>query len=188
MDATVKKLYDAIDLHRKKPVPPDVPTTHYGATGYDPMSPYPVITSRVRYANIADVINNKGYPAVYPQSYTPVPDYFKRFNITPYFNPGEDVDYAKGSLTIAGMVDLNSMKAPWSLQREQDIAEVLELARAYNRTLTSLVNVDMKVKAYIPRLQALIKVLEKGYKRVLKKHGKLELSSDIVDLLRRMVR
>ena len=55
----------------------------------DPMDPYTLPTSDNNYDNVTDVINRKPFAAVYPQSYTPIPNYFKRFGYAPFYQPGE---------------------------------------------------------------------------------------------------
>ena len=185
-----QRVLEMIARDKEPPPPPGPEETLTGINGRDPMSPYRVVKSTVAYDDIADLINRKGFPAIYPQSYTPIPDYFLRNNIPPYFNPGEDVDYAKGSLTIAGMIELTNNGQPWALQRDEDIEDVLTLTLKYKDYIRDYVDKNDNVRRYIPQLEKFIAVMKKGRQRMYRRKGIMDAPAmkDIVSMLQKLLR
>jgi hypothetical protein len=186
LDSLKKALKETPGLRPIQPPVIDPKDYITGVAGNDPMSPYNVPSSKMVYENITEVINEKGFAALFPQSYTPLPWYFQRFGITPYFNPGEDTDYAKGSLTIAGMIELSNNGQPWGLQREQDIEMVITIAEAYLSAIDAYPS-DPKLRAYAVRVRRFLQLMEKGRKRMYKRQGKAS-PIDFVSLLKRIIR
>ena len=150
--------------------------------------PYTLPKSPSGFKNIVDVINNKGYHAVYPQSFTVVSPYYSRNNITPYFNPGEGEDYAHGSITIAGMIDLVANDLPWALDRDQDIEEVIAITEEYAKLLAPRQAESIELKAYACKVKGFLQVMYKGRDRMLKRTGRTATDKrDIVSILKKIL-
>lgn len=169
--------------------PQNDPREHLpGIMGNDPMSPYSRPTSQAYFHDIAEVINKKPFKATFPQSYTPVSTYFTKNGITPYFNPGPDSDYAKGMITVAGMIELTNQGKPWALERDQDIELVITIAQQYLDVVKSYMN-DQRIRAYAGRVERFLAVMEQGRSRMYRRHGKLNpFAIDFAALLRRFIR
>lgn len=172
------------------PIPPKQPKRdpRLGILSKDPMSPYNIPSTPNYYKNIADVMNNKQFPAYYPQSYTPISPYFLENRITPYFVPGEDTDYAYGALTVAGMVELTKMGAPWRLTNENDLDIVLAIAEYYRKTMEQHMH-DPKISSYAKGVDVLIRVLLKGRDQLHRRQGKLQPGAlDVLTIIQRFLR
>lgn len=158
-----------------------------GIMGADPMSPYRLPNSYLDYKDITEVVNNKPFAAIYPQSYTPVPQYYRDFNITPYFNPSEDEDYARGALTIAGMVELTANNQPWSLRRTEDLQRVYDIATSYLDQIAEYTQTDKSLENYARKMRALVNVVEKAMVRAEnRKRGNRPRRRSFLDLFRGM--
>lgn len=96
----------------------------------NPMSPYEFPRSP-EYNSITDVINKKPYQGSYPQSLTYIPEYFSKFHISPFYEVNPIDDYAKGTLTIAIMIQLTIKKEPWKLLYLDDYADVIKNTREF---------------------------------------------------------
>lgn len=155
----------------------------------DPMSPYTNPESQLVFNSIAEEINKRSFKAVYPQSYTPIPAYFAESNITPYFNPGEDVDYAHGAITIAGMIDLVAMKSPWALERVEDFDTIISLVVRYREQLSRLSDNSRQIKEYLLKVDRFLAVMERGRLRAYRRIGKIEIlrSKDIKYFLKDLI-
>ena len=186
-------IIDRIDADSKKEpvryVEKKDPREHlFGINGIDPMSPYIPPSSVTRFENIADVINRKGFHASYPQSYTVVPNYYRRFNITPYFNPGADSDYAKGMLTIAGMIELNENRQPWQLARDQDVGLVIAIAEEYLKSMDSS-RMDARCRDYCAKVERFLKVMRHGQDKIDVRTGTVNPNTlDFLAVLKKMLR
>ena len=168
--------------------PPDSRRFLKGVMGVDSMSPYTLPSSQTVFKSIADVVNNKGFPAIYPQSYTPIPEYYRKYGITPYFNPGEGEDYAKGSLTVAGMIELTVNGQPWALQRDQDLELVRIIAERYYASIEPFTKDNIQIKAYAANVQLFLKTVRKGLDRLAKRTGKsLPSDNDLFRILGKML-
>lgn len=145
----------------------------------DPMSPYDNPHSQLVFESISDEINKRSFKAVYPQSYTPVSSYFTENGITPYFSPGEDVDYAHGAITIAGMIDLVSMGKPWALERVEDFDIIIERTLQYRDLLQH--HKSNTATQYLAKVNRFLAVMEKGRLRAYRRIGKVDVlrSKDI---------
>ena len=180
------------EVKRKSFIPPvekepeDYRVHLKGVNGTDGMSSYNLPSSNIRYKNITDVMNKKPFSASYPQSYTPVAGYFRKFGIAPFFSPGADSDYAYGSLTIAGMVELTENKQPWQLARDQDIGLILHIAKEYLDSLRGAMN-NPTVANYARKVDRFIQVMESGYTRMRLRKGETTLGSDFVSVLKRLL-
>ena len=139
----------------------------------DPMSPYRYPESKLIFDSITDEINSRSFKAVYPQSYTPIPRYFTDFNITPYFSPGEDMDYAHGAITIAGMIDLVSMKQPWALENVTDFDTIIQITNKYYDLISKTEN--RSIAEYRQRVERFLRVMEKGRLRAYRRIGKIDV-------------
>lgn len=158
-----------------------------GVNGVDPMSPYDIPSSILQYSSIADVMNKKGFDASFPQSYSVVPGYFRRFNITPYFNPGADSDYAHGSLTIAGMIELTENDQPWQLSRDQDIDLIITIAEQYLDSIQGVLS-DPRMRDYSQKVHRFLKVMRRGQERVSIRTGKVNPNAiDFARILKKML-
>ncbi len=159
-----------------------------GCMGDDPMSPYRIPSSQIVFTSIEDIINKKPYSAMFPQSYTPIPAYFLRFGITPYFNPMEYEDFAYGKLTIAGMIDLTCNNQPWVLERDQDFDEIIALTRHY---LNQIENLDQnnKMKLQKNRLNMFLKVMYEGRSRMCKRRNLVDTGPKaLTKILNKLIR
>lgn len=139
------------------------PNYSKGVTAYDPMSPYEYIPPKQVFTDLAEVINEKSFHGSYPQSYTPVPEYFKKYGYSPYYDPEEFTDYARGALTIANMIELTANDQPWKLDRIQDLYLIKEIVDRYysQMNLPSVAN-DIRVKAYKQRVEMFLRRLNKA--------------------------
>ena len=159
----------------------------FGVNGTNSMSPYEIPSSITYFKSIADVMNKKGFNASFPQSYSVVPGYFRRFNITPYFNPGPDSDYARGSLTIAGMIELCENDQPWQLERDQDIDLVIVIAEQYLDSVQNVLS-DPRMREYAQKVQRFLKIMRRGQEKVAIRTGKLNPNAiDFVRVLKKMI-
>lgn len=179
-------------------VAPDVPKQVYtprpyprypSALDYDPMNPYTPPRSRdTPYADIVDLIRNKPFRATYPESFTPIPEYYRENNITPPYVPIEDCDYAHGSITIDGMITLANSDMPWALENSADMQLVLDVCNEYLRLARAAPTQTQAIKVSIRNVEKLVSVLEKGLARALKREGKFtKIKQDIFSLLKRAV-
>lgn len=132
----------------------------------DPMSPYEIPHTPPEYKDLTEVMNNRGFAAIYPQTYTPIPDYYRKFNIPPYFNPGEGDDWARGSLTIAGMIELTTNQQPWMIRRIEDLDVIYQITTEYLERISPFVNTNTRVRVYVGKIKLFLQVLEKGMRRV----------------------
>lgn len=153
----------------------------------DLMSPYRNPESKLVFDSIADEINTRSFKAVYPQSYTPIPRYFTDFNITPYFSPGEDTDYAHGAITIAGMIDLVSMNRPWALENVDDFTTIINLVTQYYEYISKSTN--KSITDYRQRVEKFLRVMEKGRVRAYRRIGKMDVlrSKDLKYILEEFI-
>lgn len=159
-----------------------------GCMGDDPMSPYRIRTSKLVYKDIADIINNKPYSAVYPQTYTPIPKYFLDNGLTPYFSPMEGEDFAPGKLTIAGMIDLANTDQPFIIVRDQDFEEIYEITKTYLDQLLNL-DLDRKYKAQEVRVRVFLNLLTAGLEKVyLRRNINDRGPNALVNILKKLVR
>lgn len=167
---------------------PDDPRKHLtGILGIDPMSPYTKPRSVTQFTDIADVINRKQYTAYYPQTYAPVSNYFIEYNIQPYFNPGSGEDYARGAITIAGMIELVANELPLKIERDQDLDEIIKLAQAYLDSISEIR--DPHYKQYAKRTQHFVAVMTEARDKMLVRNGQtLPNSPSILDIIKRLVK
>jgi hypothetical protein len=153
-----------------------------GVNRLDPMSPYTPPKSKLYFENITDVIRNKQFSGVYPQSYGPMANYFKEFGITPYFEQEDFIDYARGALTIERMIDLTVNGKSWKLDREQDLYLVREIANAYNDQLShhALAD-DMQIQAYKKKVEIFLRKINAAISKIEHALGRSDSSMSIID-------
>ena len=188
-DSTLKQRIAALPLSTKYTydTPSDPNQGRIGITRIDPMSPYVPPVSTMKYDNIVEVINNKPFKAVFPQSFTPISEYFLRNRMTPYFNPGIDSDLAPGSITIAGMIDVIDQRLPLILEREEDIEPIIAILELYKKTVGQLN--DRKIQAYITKVDRFLLVMEDTKARMYRRHGKIsDTSFDIGEYFRQLLK
>lgn len=159
-------------LQSKEPRPKD-PTVPTSILRQDPMSPYQNPVSQMIFSSIAEEINKRSFKAVYPLSYTPVSPYFTENGITPYYNPGEDIDYAHGAITIAGMIDLVNSNRPWALENTEDFDIIINIVVQYRDLLSAHAN-NKDQKSYLIKVNKFLAVMEKGRLRAYRRIGKLD--------------
>lgn len=133
-----------------------------GVLSYDPAYPYELPRSRMVFKDIPDEINNRGFHAVYPQSFTPIPNYFTQLGIDPYYSPGEDVDYAPGSLTIAGMIELTDLGKPWKLVYADDFAVIISLVEQYVADMAPFANDNPQLLQYLKKCNLFLDRMRDG--------------------------
>ena len=153
----------------------------------NPMSPYVVPHTRSQpYEDVVDVIRHKAFKAYYPESYAPVHQYYLENNITPPYVPIDGSDYAAGSITIDGMIDLVLNDQPWALERSEDIETILTILDEYIRVMTPYDN-DKKVRISLQNVGKLRNILEAGKRRAMKRRGKITgMTLSIFDILKRL--
>ena len=156
-------------------------------TAQNPMSPYTPPVSGYKFTDISDIINHKQYKGSYPQSYAPVPEYFRKFGISPYYEPENFNDYACGVLTIATMIELTVNNQPWKLERDQDIAEVYQYAKTYYEALKNPDYENNKfIQAYKEKVVKFLKRLKPKVEIFAKKRGVFDLSDGLFALLAKL--
>ena len=159
-----------------------------GCMGNDPMSPYKIPSSQLVYKDIVDVINKKPFSAMFPQSYTPISNYFLENSISPYFNPMEHEDFATGKITISGMIDLACNGQPWVLLRDQDFNEIIHLTESYIDQVSDL-DINQKYKMQISRMKIFLNMMYKGRARMCKRRGILNTGREaLTNILKKLVR
>ena len=146
----------------------------------DPMSAYEPIQEQIEYKNIADVVNKRGFAASFPQSYTKVSGYFLRYGITPYFNPGPDVDFARGSITIAGMIELVRDNQPLQISNEKDLEIILKICADYRLSMEPYMK-DAKVANYIKNLDKFTRTVDRAIRANYKRQNK-KFSGVVTDI------
>lgn len=188
MDEAVVRLHKAKSYSTKPRVEKEDHRIHIsGVNGVDPMSPYDPPQSQLQFKNITEVINKKSFTANFPQSYTPIPGYFKRHGITPYFNPGEDSDYARGALTVAGMIELTSNNQPWQLVRDQDVDLVILIAETYLNTIKTAMS-DPNIREYAQKVKKFLDLMEEGRTRQYVRQGKINpYALDFMAILKKLL-
>lgn len=155
-----------------------------GVNGIDRMSPYCLPTSAAMYNDLAEAINKKAFLARFTQAYTPIAGYFRKFNITPYFDPGENPGMSLGMITIAGMVELVTMNEPFQLMRDQDFDTIITLAQTYYDHIIKFNN--QKLQLYAKRMQPFMKIVREGRARMLRRTGQADTKMDFVQILERI--
>lgn len=159
-----------------------------GVTAYDPMSPYTPPETPKKFSTITDVINNKFFKGCYPQSYTPVPEYFRRYGISPYYDPEDFTDYARGALTIANMIELTFNDQPWKLDRIQDIPLILAIVEDYYAQMRLPgISEDISVKAYRAKVEKFLSVLRAADAKVRNRHEVKEVSDNLINIIKKLV-
>lgn len=154
----------------------------------DKMSPYRTPSSHSVYHDLSEVINHKPFNAWYPQSYTPVPSYFKDHGFTPYFNPKEEDDYAYGALTIAGMIELTSLNSSWRLDRDQDIEVVIGIVEQYSEVLKVHASSSYH-QAYLQRIEYFLRKMYEVRDRLYHRTGRANpYRVDIVEVIKSLLR
>lgn len=156
-------------------------------TAIDPMSPYTPPVSPTGFTGISDIINRKQYSGMYPQSYGPVPEYFRKFGLTPYYEPESFNDFAHGVMTIATMIELTFNNQPWKLDREQDIKEVYELSKQYYTAISDPKYDNISsIKIYREKMSKFNKVLSKSVDKIYHRDKKFNFSNGLFDILAKM--
>ena len=188
LEAKFRKLEKEVkEQHDRTYVAPP-PNLSKGVTAYDPMSPYEYRPTKEYFSNLAEIINEKSFHGSYPQSYTPVPEYFKKHGYSPYYDPEEFMDYARGALTIANMIELTANNQPWKLDRVQDMYLIRSIVEQYRAqmNLPTVVD-DVRVKAYKQRVELFLRRLNKSiniYEHANHKNVKTET---ILDKLKKLL-
>ena len=185
----VMKQLKALHTDLTKPVEPEMPDPYAGfcgVLGKDGMSPYDVPSSPAMFKNVTDVMNRKGFKANFPQSYTPVPNYFRENGITPYFEQSID-DWARGSLTIAGMIELTANGQPWQLVHpETDLDVIMAVAKAYLDAVDNM-PATPALRNYAEKVRSFLNQMEDGRTRMYLRQGKINPHAiDLAAILNRL--
>ena len=156
-------------------------------TAKNPMSPYTPPVSPTGFTGISDIINRKQYSGMYPQSYGPVPEYFRKFGLTPYYEPEDFNDFAHGVLTIATMIELTFNNQPWKLDREQDIEEIYNISKQYYTAISDAkYDGEMSIRIYREKMSKFLKVVRKSVDKIYRKNNKYNFTNGLFDLLAKM--
>ena len=106
-----------------------------GITRIEPMSVYIPPVSTMKYNNVVEIIDNKPFKAVFPQSFIPISEYFLKNRMTPYFNSLVDSHLAPGSINITGMIDVIDQQLPLISECEEDIEPIITILDLYKKTI-----------------------------------------------------
>lgn len=155
---------------------------------YEGSYPYEVPCSKLVFKDISDEINTRGFHATYPQSYTPIPNYFLHFKVDPFFSPTEDEDFARGSVTIAGMIEMTDMKMPWRLSRDEDIPIIIELVERYVANMAPFAASSLLVKAYLIKCNKFLEIMRAGQRRMLRRRKDIKPSINFLNILQKLTR
>lgn len=158
----------------------------------DPMSPYDPPHSPVYYRSITEVLKNRPYKGSFPQSFTNIPDYFRKFNVPPFFESRDFDDYARGVMTIENMIELTATGQPWQLDRDQDVFEIISIAEEYQRQLhdpncTAGQNAKA-IESYKVKLQSFLNRMYKARDKIeVRTHGRVKAKS-LADIIKKFFR
>ena len=156
------------------------------------MSPYTAPHSPTAYRSITEVLKKRPYKGSFPQSFTEVPEYFRRYNLAPFFEPREFDDYARGVMTIENMIELTASGQPWQLDRDQDVYEIIGIAEEYQKQLhdsncTAGQN-NKAIEAYKVKLHTFLNKMYKARDKIeVRLKGRVQAKS-AVDILKRFFR
>lgn len=150
------------------------------------MSPYAQVKSSTNFTDIADVMNRKQFTAYYPQTYAPVSNYFVAYGYQPYFNPGSGEDYARGALTIAGMVELCANDISFRIDRDTDVYVVKGIAQEYLASIRDIR--DKRIELYAKKVQKLIENLNKAILIIENRNGNAQTTVSIETVLRKLIK
>lgn len=123
-----------------------------GVLGVNPMSPYETPSSTMVYANIVEYINNHPYHGWFPESYTPIPDYFTRFGLQPIYVPDAEMDYGKGVMTIGNMIEMTYLGLPWRLDEPRDLDDIIDIVEEYQDIIARPATLDGTMRDYYDRV------------------------------------
>lgn len=156
-----------------------------GVNGKDPMSPYELPQSEVVYTSITEAMNKKAFLARFPQSYTPIAGYFRRYNITPYFDPVDVDGWSKGMVTVAGMIEMVNNGIEFQLLRDQDFDVVITIAETYNKF--AMQYPDPALQSYVKKVQIFLREAEQARQRMLKRTGRYDNRVDFMSILKKIL-
>lgn len=171
-----------------KPPEPEKPSLGNSALRQNAMSPYELPRSKLSYHSLADVINNKPFIGVYPESFGNMSDYFRNTGISPYYEIMDTADFSTGVLTISLMIDLTANNQPWMLRRSQDIAVIITVTEAYYKQLCLHIENDtspisIRHKAYADKVSKFLDKMYIARDRLERSTGKLVARKNVVDIL-----
>lgn len=153
------------------------------------MSPYSIPKSGGIFKSLADVINNKHFKGIYPESFSMVPRYFRDSGISPYYEVIPGNDYSRGVLTINTMIELTAYGYKWQLTRDQDVGIIIGIAEAYNEQLRRILRpdstktADIRNVAYAEKLTKFLQVMH-AYARKLRKQKGIDVTiASLADIL-----
>jgi hypothetical protein len=155
------------------------------------MSPYAIPRSAGIFKSLADVINNKHFKGIYPESFSMIPRYFRDSGISPYYEVVPGSDYSRGVLTINTMIELTASGYRWQLTRDQDVGIIIGIAEAYYEQLRKVLRPDstktedIRNTAYADKLTKFLQVMHQYAAKLRKQKGiNIEVASlaDILEL------
>jgi hypothetical protein len=141
------------------------------------MSPYKIPRSGGIFNSLADVINNKHFKGIYPESFSIIPRYFRDNGISPYYEVTPGSDYSRGVLTINIMIELTACNYKWQLSRDQDVGIIIGIAEAYYEQLRkrlrpeSTRTEDIRNAAYANKLTKFLQVMHNYANKLRKQKG-----------------
>lgn len=153
------------------------------------MSPYDIPRSGGIFKTLADVINNKHFKGIYPESFGTVPRYFRDTGISPYYEIIPGNDYARGVLTINTMIELTASGLKWQLERDQDVGIIIGICEIYYDQLKSILKPnsnnteDIRNMAYAEKLVKFLQVMNAYLKKLRKTSNSTIKVSSLNDLL-----
>lgn len=98
------------------------------------------VSSVFRHTNIVDQINKGHYKVMMPQIYTPIPDYYMEYGFQPIYEYDNDSQYelARGTCTIAEMIDMYSNGYNFIILNDKDTIDVYNLVSRYLDLLNTI--------------------------------------------------
>lgn len=153
--------YDPQEYQKKSPRAPII-----SDLDGNPMSPYELPKSHSKYyLDPEDVFVNLQFKAIYPESYGPIPDYYRRFGVDSYYEPIPGSDYSRGVLTIETMMELMLNDQPWALQDPRDMDIIINILNDYIemcKNTTKKSSNGRAIKVLIRNLTRLRNIVEEG--------------------------
>ena len=193
MNATLKQIFDASQeqIENEELVQKPFQWNMCGIMKQDPMSPYTPPQSPTNYTSITDILRRKPYKGAFPQSFTRVPNYFGKYGISPYYEPEEFNDYARGAITIENMIELTNSRLPWQLDRDQDVIEIIGITEEYYKQLTNPANINERnakiVEAYRQKLEVFLQTMYRAKQKVeLRNCGRIKPTS-LLDIMKKFL-
>ncbi len=177
------------ELFHPKAPKPQQPSPYAHLTGVlaDKFAHEKTPFSKYTFKNVADVINNKGFPGWYDPSYMPMPDYFTKNHLDPLFNPIPEEGHSYGIMTIANMIHMHTLGMSFRLAMDEDVDKVVVITEAYLDYISVERN-NRTVVNYAKQVKSFLQEAKKTQQRTHIRTGKvLSGSTDIHNILKELL-